>query len=236
MIATAVSRLKLPVKLEDLAMAGWVVVASPVLFRLGGDKGPFDAGQPLEGVLRLIAVLGVLLCVAARPAPTTQGAGRVSILSSAAVGPLTGGLLLVAIGGFTALGLPSSGTLVLLLVAAAAMVVVRVAIPPLPLLARRLLVSPFVMIAAGIYWSLIAEVTAGHAFSLTPQLVASDPHAVELIVGFLVAFSAVYFAMLIYAPRQVAEREGGRVEWLVRYLAFVASILLGIGWLGLLST
>jgi hypothetical protein len=49
-------------------------------------------------------------------------------------------------------------------------------------------------------------------------------------------FSAVYYAMLVFAPRQIAEREGGGVEWVLRYLLFVVSIVLGIGWLGVLST
>jgi hypothetical protein len=42
--------------------------------------------------------------------------------------------------------------------------------------------------------------------------------------------------MLIFAPRQIAEREGGVIEWLLRYAAFVVSIVLGIGWLSVLST
>jgi hypothetical protein len=45
----------------------------------------------------------------------------------------------------------------------------------------------------------------------------------------------VYYAMLVYAPRQVAEREGGPVAWLARYALFVAATLLGIGWVGQLG-
>lgn len=50
------------------------------------------------------------------------------------------------------------------------------------------------------------------------------------MIGFLVAFSAVYYAMLIYAPRQVAEREGGLLAWGLRYLMFLGGIALGAGW------
>jgi hypothetical protein len=50
------------------------------------------------------------------------------------------------------------------------------------------------------------------------------------VIGFLVAFSAVYYAMLIFAPRQVADREGGLVVWALRYLMFLGGIALGTGW------
>jgi hypothetical protein len=49
-------------------------------------------------------------------------------------------------------------------------------------------------------------------------------------IGFLVAFSAVYYAMLVYAPHQVAEREGGVVTWLLRYALFVAGVTFGLVW------
>jgi hypothetical protein len=41
--------------------------------------------------------------------------------------------------------------------------------------------------------------------------------------------------MLIYAPRQISEREGSPVEWLARFALFVASVGLGLGWLAFLS-
>jgi len=37
--------------------------------------------------------------------------------------------------------------------------------------------------------------------------------------------------MLIYAPRQVAEPEGGPVTWLVRYGIFLTSVIIGVAWL-----
>jgi hypothetical protein len=228
-------RLKLVMRFEDLVLAGWVAIVSPLIFRVGGDKGPFDAGQPLQGMIRLLAVAGVLLCVAARPPLGARGTDR-SFLNSGAVGPFSGGVLLVAISGFTALGTPSSVVLGAVIVLGIAMVAVRVAVPPLPITVRRVLVSPFIAVAAGIYWNLIAAVTAGHTFEVTPAQIAADPHTAELILGFLAAFSAVYYAMLVYGPRQVAEREGGRVEWILRYAVFFASVVLGIGWLGVLGT
>ena len=217
-------------------MAGWVAIASPVIFRIGGDKGPFDPDQPLQGLLRLGAVLGVVVCLAARRPAQAGGRAEPSILTRAAVGPFVGGLLLLTIGGFVALDVPSGLVLPALIAVAVLAVAVHFALPPLPLIARRALVTPFIAVAAGIYWNVIAEVTGGHGLKLTPSQVTADPHTAELILGFLIAFSAVYYAMLIYGPRQVATREGGVVEWVVRYALFLASIVLGIGWLGALSS
>jgi hypothetical protein len=217
-------------------MAGWVAVASPILFRSGGDRGPFDPDQPLQGLLRLGAVLCVIVCLAVRRPPEASAKTEPSLLNRGAVGPLVGGILLVTISGFTALDTPSRFVLLVLVGAAIVAVVVRFAAPPLPTIARRALVSPFVIVTAGIYWNLIAQLTGGHGFTITPSQAIADPHTAELILGILVAFSAVYYAMLIYAPRQIAEREGGLVEWAIRYVLFAVSIFLGIGWLGLFST
>jgi hypothetical protein len=41
--------------------------------------------------------------------------------------------------------------------------------------------------------------------------------------------------MLIYAPRQIADREGGAIAWLARFALFLASVILGISWLSLLG-
>jgi hypothetical protein len=216
-------------------MAGWVAVASPLLFRAGGDKGPFDPGQPLEGLLRIGAVLGVLLCVASRRRDDEPGPLQASLINRGAVGPFIGGLLLMTISGFVALGAPTALVYATLLVAAAGMVVMRVLIPPVSVIVRRALVSPFVMVAGGLYWNVIEQVVGtGTAGSLRHAALV-DPHRAEPVLLFLVAFSAVYFAMLVYAPRQIAEREGGVVEWLLRYAAFAVSIAFGIGWLGALS-
>ena len=218
-----------------MLLAGWVAVASPILFRTSSDRGPFDPDQPLQGLIRLGAVLGVVVCLAARRRPEASGNAQKSMLNRGALGPFVGGILLVAISGFTALDLGSQVVLAVLVGVGILAVAVRFAVPPLPTIARRALVSPFVIVAAGIYWNVIAQLTGGHGFTITPSQAIADPHTAELILGVLVAFSAVYYAMLIYAPRQVAEREGGLVEWVVRYALFVVSIFLGIGWLGVFS-
>lgn len=162
-------------------------------------------------------------------------AQKPSILGRASVGPLTGGVLLVLISGFTALGLPSNAAVILVIAAIAGGVALRVAGPPVPVNFRRALVSPFAMVAGGIYWNVIAQVSPARGFTEARRAFGLDPHGALLLLGFLAAFSAVYYAMLIYAPRQVAEPEGGVVEWVLRYAVFLVSIFLGIGWLAAIA-
>jgi hypothetical protein len=220
-------------KAEDWLLAGWIAVVSPLVFRAGGDKGPFDSDQPVEGLLRLLAVLGVILCLAVRR-PKGEPA-KPSIINRASVGPFTGGLLLVLISGFTALGVPSNLVVWILLAAAAGALLVHFAGPPVPAPLRRVLVTPFVVIAGGIYWNLIAQVADIRGFVVAGATSASDRNTALLALGFLALFSAVYYAMLIYGPRQVAEPEGGPLEWGLRYGVFLASIVLGIGWLAAIA-
>lgn len=233
--APGIARVALPLRFEDLLLTGWVAVASPLVFRIGGDKGPFDPGQPIAGVLRVAAVLAVLVCIAARKAPDPEGKTSVGVLDRGAVGPLFGGVLLVAISGFTALGVSSQLGLPIVLAAGIAMIVVRFALPPLSLFARRALVSPFVAIAGGLYWTFIEAVLPNQQVADIRKAALIDPHAATPILLFLLAFSVIYYAMLVYAPRQIAEREGGWLTWMARYMAFAASIALGVGWLSILG-
>ncbi len=51
----------------------------------------------------------------------------------------------------------------------------------------------------------------------------------QVALAVFVAFTAVYYAMLVYAPRQVAEREGSARSWLARYVLFLVATVIGIG-------
>ncbi len=214
---------------EDWLLAAWVAVVSPLLFRNQGGEGPFDGGAPLLGVLRLAAVLGALVCIAARQDPASAAPRGRSLTNSGAVGPLCGGMLLVAISGFTALDANSAVGVAVIAVFVVVMVVVHEVVPPLSAPYRRALVTPFVMVSGGLFWTFIAAIS-GEPGSATPAAVVSDPQTAVEAIAFLLAFSAVFYAMLVYAPRQVAEREGGIVTWVLRYALFVAGVAFGLAW------
>ena len=226
---------------EDLVLAAWVGLASP-LFAAGqsGGSGPFDSGQPLQGALRLAGVAGALLCLATRAADRPA---QPSILQSGIAGPVVGGLMLVGASGFGALGQDPAAGFAATLVAGVAVAVLGGfgLLPRLPVAARRALITPFVLAAGGIFWGVVRAV-AGPAGSggsgglgLSPgQLIAILP-AAAFPIAIVTAGAAVYYAMLIYAPRQIAEREGGAVVWLGRFALFLISVAFGVGWLSLLG-
>jgi len=222
-------------RLEDWLLVGWVALATPLLFRFVGSGDPFGSGRPLEGVIDLVAVFGALACLAARR-PATEVARSPSFINRGAVGPFGGGLLLVTISGFTAVNASQRIVLVALISAAIVLVLVHVRVPPLPIVVRRALVSPFVMVTGGIFWSLIEAVVGGSTGGGALGLNALELLRAPTALFFLAAFSGVYYAMLVYAPRQVAEREGGLIAWGLRYAAFALSVVLGLGWLRIIGT
>ena len=208
----------------------WVVVAAPVLGHVEGPAaGPFDTGRPLGGALELIAVVGALICLVTGRSDAPPGADS-SILGRGAVGPLVGGLLLVTFSASDGLGLAGTPATVVAVAIVAVVVVVRLRWAAFSTSVRRALVTPFILVTGGIFWSILDSITGGQGVigSLTAGL---DLQGTGLVVGLLALFSAVYYAMLVYAPRQVAESEGGPLTWLVRYAVFLASVVVGISWL-----
>jgi hypothetical protein len=218
---------------EDWLLAVWVSIATPLLFRAQGGGGPFDSGAPLLGALRIVAVAGTLICLAARRAPGDAATDR-SIINGGAMGPLVGAIILVTISGFTALDLPRGFGTFIVIAALAAMVLVHFAVPPLAAPVRRALVTPFVLVSGALFWTFIAAVT-GEPGSATPETGIANPSTALAAGGFLVAFSGVFYVMLIFAPRQVADREGGIVTWLFRYALFAAGVIAGLAWPRLLG-
>ncbi len=226
--STAGRRLAVALRAEDWLLAAWMVVVAPLLAGAHSTAGPFDAGRPLDGLLAVVGVVGAIACIAARR-PDGEVPGERPLLERASVGPFTGGLLLVAVSGASGLGLVDWQVTGLCVAAIAVAVAVRFAIPPIPVAVRRALVMPFVLAAGGIFGDVIGAVTGTGGIRITGP--GMDLGAAAVPLGFLVAFSAVYYAMLVYAPRQVAEREGGAISWVLRYGAFLAGTLLGFGWL-----
>lgn len=219
---------------EDWLLAGWVAIAAPLLTAAQGTSGELlPANRPLDGALGLGAIAGAVACLAVRR-PAGEVAGR-GFLASAAVGPFVGGMLLVIASTATALGLSSGIGLAVAGCFAALGIAVRLWAAPAPAAVRRLLMTPFVLVTGTLFWRLVHAITGGGILEQLRGLSLTGLQANLGVVGFLVAASAVYYAMLVAAPRQVAEREGGIVAWSVRYLLFAAGVTFGIAWLPILG-
>ncbi len=215
---------------EDWLIVGWVAVATPLLNVIdgGGSGGPFDPGHPVEGAVRLLAVLGALACLVTRSSDVDPGR-EPGVLERGAVGPLTGGLLLVGASGASGLGLSEALGWVVAIVAVVLVIIVRLRWPVLPTMIRRALVTPFVLAAGGIFWNVINSVVGNGDWR--GSATGADLQTIALVAGVLLAFAGVYYAMLVYAPRQVADAEGGPKTWLVRFGLFAVSLIFGLAWL-----
>lgn len=220
---------------EDWLLAGWVALASPVLVRAGGSAGPFESGHTAQGLLFLAGFAGAIACLATRNSgPAVQSPG---VLASGAVGPLAGGLLLVGGSAASELGFDPEIVFGPTMVALVLFTLLQSRLPALPTAVRRAFVMPYLMSAGGLFWSVVHTITAGlDPGSVFGSSAAGVSGEVTLVVGLLIASAAVFYAMLIYAPRQIAEREGGPIEWLARFGLFLAGVIFGLGWLSLLGT
>ena len=191
-----------------------------------GSAGPFDAGRPLEGLVRLIGVCGALACLGTRSSDRPEP--RDPVLTSATFGPITGALALVGASAFAALGLPPEPAFGITFIAVLGFAVAHDHLPAVPVATRRRLVIPFLMAAGSIFWSLIHSVSG--SANVAAQIGRSAGEF-GLALGILAVASAIYYAMLVYAPRQIVEREGSPLKWLTRYALFVAGVASGLTWL-----
>lgn len=219
-------------RVEDWLLAGSMAVVSPLLVRLQNSNGPFDPGRPLDGILGIAAVIGALACMVTTSSDRPDDGGP-NILERAAVGPLVGGLLLVTISASDGLDLSDTAGKVVVALAAVLIVAVRLRWPKLPTAVRRGLVTPFTLVAGNLFGVQIHELTGGS--NLAASLGTADLGAVGVVLGFFALFAAVFYTMLIYAPRQVAEAEGGPMTWIWRFVLFVAGTAFGLGWLAVLG-
>lgn len=225
-------------RIEDWLLAG-VVALAPALLGVHTSQGVFGGESPVEGFAELGAVLAALVCLAARRADGTAPS-QDRLAGGPWLGPLCGGLLLVSVSGAEALSLPSPLAEAYALLALAAMVGARFLLPPLSVAVRRVLVVPFIVVTGRLFWAVIDAVlptATGHGSGVSGVTGIADLRAVVTspAVGFLVAFAAVYYAMLVVAPRQVAEREGSLLAWVVRFALFIAGAAFGAGWLAALA-
>ncbi|HET9457973.1 MAG TPA: hypothetical protein VFO78_11560 [Candidatus Limnocylindrales bacterium] len=237
-------RMRSAFRVEDLLLLGWGAVGWPLTAVLFGsvDLGSiFDVGHPVRGLLWVGATVGALVVLGSRnadepPDRTEEALGR----RLATFGPLVGGMSLVAAGGFAALGLPEDPAMGLVFVVSIVLIVAAGLgrQKPLPRATRRALVTPFILVAAGLFNGTMASIAPGPANvgdALGGGLIEAGENAVlvglGLVVGLFVLIAAPFYAMLVFAPRRLAEPEGSPLAWLLRFALFTFGSLLGISWL-----
>lgn len=97
--------------------------------------------------------------------------------------------------------------------------------------------TPFILVSAGGFGAFMSGLR--DLFDLRGLVDGLQAGGLDVALGLFVAGLAllgvlVFYVMLIFAPRQVAEREGSRGTWALRFLLFVVCLTIGETWSGLL--
>jgi hypothetical protein len=218
-------------RVEDLLLAGWVILVEPLLppDSSAGGQGP----DLLRALLGAVALGGLAVCIGARAAPGVASAivrdGQVAWI----IGPLIGAIAFALEDTSRAFGSPTAGSILAVAIIGLG-VAARWRLPPLDGATRRALVTPFILVTSGYFGEFLSGLRDLFDVRELAEILATEtsgfgPFAIFLAVSGVV----VFYAMLVYAPRQVAEREGGPVAWLFRVLVFLASLTLGTTWTGI---
>jgi hypothetical protein len=223
---------------EDLLLAAWNAVGVPLVGAgaLAPLLGLGDEPDPIAGIVQLLAVLGAIVAIATRPSGEPLAAAPFGVQARLGfMGPLMGAIAFVAGSASAYLGLgidaPVVGTAFVVFVAA---VLLGDRLPVIDVGLRRVLLVPFILVCAGIFDAfaadLLRDVDIGQLIS---SLRVDDTGFGLFIFGMIVAGLAAFYASLVVAPRLLVDPApaGGCLVWPARFVLFLVSALLGIGWL-----
>jgi hypothetical protein len=215
-------------RLEDGLLAAWMIVVVP-LFAARPGSPAIGGPDPVLGLLDLVGLLAFAACIGAKSQPGLDSGLVERGDLRYAVGPLVGAFAFAIEDVRDRLGLPDALAALPLAAAAGVAVVARLRLPPLSAVQRRTLVTPFVLVASRFFGDVLGGLTP--IFDL--RALASSITEPGGIAGtaFVVAAAtvgvALFYVMLVFAPRQIAEREGTGAAWTVRFVLFIVSLALG---------
>ncbi len=224
------------IRVEDGLLAAWSL-ALPIAgtwFGAAPGGASLEGPMPLVGAVQLLAVLGAIAALLTRPAgqPSVR-VGQQDAPRWIIVGPLIGALAFTSSDAVANLGLGSGDWL--LPVAFLAILVGALAadhLPVVPSPVRRAFVLPFTLLSATYFNGFAAVFIDG--LDVKGAIAASPPGEIgfAIFVLFLVvAGMAVFYTMLVVAPRELADLEENGPRWVVRFVLFLGASLLGVGWL-----
>jgi len=222
-------------RLEDVLLAAWVL-AQPIIVRSQGRAVsggfPVSGSDPLLGLAYLGAAALAIVCLVTRPSGAEARAVR-DPSEWILVGPLGAGLAFTcAIGTDLLFGAPGAGILIGFGAVVAGAFLPGI-LPPVPVVVRRALVVPFVLLTASTFNVFVAGLAG--LFDVRSLFVGglwTGLQALPVLVLVAMLFTGIYYLMLVVAPRELAEREGNALHWVVRYGLFLVAELLAATFLG----
>ncbi len=226
---------------EDLLLFVWLVMVTPLLqaFLAGAMRGlnlgNLDQSLPNAlglGILFLGSTLLAIVCTLTR-APEDKRAG--TLITGTPFGyahlPMLAATGIMLFLGLDLLGLGDAavGAMCLWfgLFGVASMAYSRM--PVLDYTVRRILMTPFIILATTLFVSSINPIFANVNANGVLQIIQTDLGRFEF--GLLLAGVLVYYLMFVFAPRQIAGQGGGWLQWGLRFLLYLVGMILNIQFL-----
>ncbi len=214
---------------EDVLMAAVGAVGIPLVVRLAGSGGgPVvnpDAPTPLMGLAGLVAILGVLVCLCTRGAgePAPFGDGELTLEGWARF-PLLAGIGIVALETLPGIGLDGDPFIGITFLVVTISVLAYRWLPILPVVARRALVTPMAILAAGAFDQLMGS---GLSDVVRGLLTGQAPPEVSAFLPIILGAVAVMYIALVVAPRAIADPGASWLAWAVRFVFLLGAVATG---------
>jgi len=202
------------------------LILGSVLAPAAGTDPTLPGQGPLAGLFDLVALCGAATCVAAR----RRDASHTGLITGQdlayAVGPLFGAVAFTLDQSVARLGLTGGGALLPLTLPIGVAVWARLRMPPTSALQRRALVTPFILATSGFFSQFLSGPADLFDVRSLAAAVAGGAHAAEALLVLSVGLVAtlLFYLMLVFAPRQLAEHEGTLQTWAIRFVVFVLGL------------
>ena len=224
------ARLRAAAVLEDAILLAWLATLGPWFAGVQrGSDAPASATTIAVGLVELGAIVGALVCILTRgrgdpPMPEDPGAsGR-----SFAPYPLAFALSIIGREAFDDLGIGSEVVAALAFLAAGIGTMARGLLPELAPGARRLLITPYLLVSAGVFQRFVGDIWRGTGTGLTFWTDAGGGPGLG-ILAIVVLGTAVFYLAFIAAPRELVEAPRPAWVWPIRFAIFVLGLIFGIG-------
>ena len=222
------------IQIEDVTLA-LILIATPFVAPIT-DILPVFGGQNdfLSALVAFLAAVGAIVAMATRvpdanrlekPTPDEVPV-RIWL-----VGPFIGAVGFVAGDLLDRMGLPGGDALVgIAFVVAAISFIAGKHLPVVSRNTRRLLVGPFVLLSGAFLQQTAADITSSFAGTdVLGQLLAlhNPVFMIELMV--VLGFAAlIFYEMLVFAPRELADPGASTLSWAIRFAIFYVSLIVAI--------
>ena len=220
-------------RLEDVLTSAVALVGLPLLDRLTSAPvsstadltATSSAPSALAGMFGLVAVAGVLACLCTRgPGEAPPLDGGTMTLQGWARFPLIAGIGIVAIETLPGLGIAPDPAVGLAFVVVTGTTLGARWLPVMPVSVRRLLVTPMALLATGTFNELLGGGVGG---TIAGVLRGDAPPEIGAFLPLILGAILALYAMLVIAPRAIADPGASWLAWAVRFLLLLASLVLG---------